>query len=302
VSKSIRENTDVDYLFLQVSVDKAEVSSSQNCGNLLAAVGPFAIEMGLLKAQSGRTDVRIYMQNTGASAIATIETPNGEVNYEGDMSIDGVPRSAAAIPIQFEGIEGGSCGELLPCGNSISIEGVQVSCIDNGMPVVVLDAQDFDLNGDESPTELESNTELRDKLESIRLAVGPKMNLGDVAKKTVPKMSLLSRAKHGGLVATRTFIPHRVHEAIGVLGAVSVATACLIPGTVAHNIVSEDLKDQADNRFDIEHPTGAFAVDIEVEQKGSNEFAVQKAALIRTSRLLMRGEVVVPKYALETNI
>jgi 4-oxalomesaconate tautomerase len=299
VRKSTRDNIDVDYLFLQVSVDKAEVSSSQNCGNLLAAVGPFAIETGLIDAQSDSTDVRIYMENTGATAIASIETPNFSVNYEGDVHIDGVPKGSAAIPLDFQDIQGGSCGQLLPCGKRITVEGVEVSCVDNGMPVVVLNAQDFALTGMESPSELEANEELKQKLETIRLVVGEKMNLGDVSDKTVPKMSLLSKAQNGGLVNTRTFIPHRVHEAIGVLGAVSVATACLIPGTVAHELVSSQLDNSTGGRFDIEHPTGAFTVDIEVEKTLDDQIAVQKAALIRTARLLMRGEVIVPQYALE---
>jgi len=295
VSKSDRADTDIDYLFLQVMVDKAEVSDSQNCGNMLAGVGPFAIEKGLVCAQDGYTDVRIHMLNTGSDCVARVQTPGGYVEYEGAARIDGVPGSSAPIPLDFLDVAGSSCGALLPTGNTVDrVDGTDVTCIDNGMPVVLLNAADFDLTGYESPDELEANQPLRERIEAIRLAVGPLMNLGDVSKKTVPKMSLLAPAREGGTVCTRTFIPHRVHEAIGVLGAVSVATGCLIPGSVAHRIAGVAI---ANGTFKVgtEHPTGSFEVELDVEL-GEDEMipTIKRSALLRTARKLMSGEVFVP--------
>jgi 4-oxalomesaconate tautomerase len=294
VSLSSRGNADVEYLFLQVWPDRPEVSDSQNCGNMLAAVGPFAIEHGLVAAGDPVTPVRIWMRNTETLATAFVQTPGGSVSYDGTARIDGVPGAHAPIPIEFEDVAGSSCGALLPTGNVADvIEGTSVTCIDNGMPVVCLAAADFGLSGQESPAGLEANGELTKRVEAIRLAAGPLMNLGDVSDKTVPKMSLLSPPAHGGTVSTRTFIPHRVHEAIGVLGAVSVATACVLPGSVAHQVAV--LGDQAEGSLDIEveHPTGFFTVTIDVKP-GADGPVVTRSALLRTARLLMRGEVMVP--------
>jgi 4-oxalomesaconate tautomerase len=294
VGKSERDDADVDYLFLQVVVDKAEVSSNQNCGNILAGIGPFALETGLVAAQGDTTDVRIHMVNTGGIAMARVQTPSGIVDYDGDARIDGVPGSAAPITLEFVGIAGSSCGALLPTGNVVDrIDGIDVSCIDNGMPVVILRAADVGQTGDESPADLEADEQLKARVESIRLQAGKRMNLGDVTKKTVPKMSLVAPARSGGVIATRTFIPHRVHEAIGVLGAVSVATACMLPGSVAAQV--SGLEPGADGRsLDVEHPTGYFTVDIELDTSGDVP-EVRRAALLRTARLLMRGEVLVPR-------
>lgn len=296
LSKSRRADSDVDYLFLQIVVDKAEVSDSQNCGNILAGVGSWAIEKGWVAARAGTTSVRIHMVNTGSIAVAHVPTPGGDLDYEGEARIDGVPGTAAAIQIDFLDVAGSSCGALLPTGNIVdSVEGVDVTCIDNGMPVVILNAVDFGLTGDETPAELEANDALKARIEKIRLAIGPKMNLGDVEKKTVPKMTLVSPPKSGGDLSTRSFIPHRVHDAIGVLGAVSVATACALPRSVATR-ASRRAPVAGAQRFDIEHPTGFFSVDMEVETAGGN-VVVKRSALLRTARLLMRGEVFVPSSA-----
>jgi 4-oxalomesaconate tautomerase len=295
VSRSDRDDADVEYLFLQVWPDRPEVSDRQNCGNMLAAVGPFAIEQGLVPAAGDLTPVRIWMRNTQTLATASVQTPGGQVRYDGTARIDGVPGTHAPIPIEFADVAGSTCGALLPTGNVTDvIEGTTVTCIDNGMPVVCLAAADFGLTGQESPAELEGNAELTKRVEAIRLAAGPMMNLGDVADNTVPKMSLLSPPAHKGAISTRTFIPHRVHEAIGVLGAVSVATACMLPGSVANAVAS--LPDQSDGaaEIEVEHPTGFFTVTIEVARSGG-VFAVTRSALLRTARLLMRGEVLVPR-------
>ncbi len=294
ITPSTRCDSDVDYLFLQVWPDRAEVSDNQNCGNLLAGVGPFAIEEGLVDAHGEVTSVRIWMENTQSAAIARVETPSGLVNYVGAAHIDGVPGSSAPIPIEFLDVAGSTCGALLPTGHPMDVvEGVQVTCIDNGMPVVCLRAEDVGLSGYEEPSEIEANAAVCEKVERIRLAAGLKMNLGDVTNKTVPKVSLLAPAKDGGAVTTRTFIPKRVHEAIGVFGAVSVATACLIPGSVAFELAGVGVS-TGTVTLDVEHPTGYFSVTLDVAAR-NGQVEVLSAALLRTARVLMRGDVFVPQ-------
>jgi 4-oxalomesaconate tautomerase len=293
VGRSSRPDADIDYLFLQVLVNRAEVSDSQNCGNILAGVGPFAIEQGLVAARAGITEVRIHMVNTGGIAVARVQTPGGAVDYAGDARIDGVPGTAAPVMLEFLGIAGSSCGALLPSGRVVDmIEGVEVTCIDNGMPAVLVRAADLGKTGYESPAELEADEELKRRIEAIRLRLGGLMNLGDVSHKTVPKMCLLAPPRAGGVVCTRTFIPHRVHEAIGVLGSVSVATACLLPGSVAWQ-VGALAPAQGTRQLVVEHPTGSFTVEVELTLAG-DAAEVRRAALLRTARLLMRGEVFVP--------
>ena len=286
VRKSDRPAVDVDYLFLQVSVDAPLVTDAQNCGNLLAGVGPFAITRGLVKAQSPTTEVRIFMENTGQTAVACIETPNGEINEQGSASIDGVPGTAAPIALTFQDTAGSSCGALLPSGQAKdTINGIDVTMIDNGMPCVVLRAEDIGITGHETPAELEGNTELRQKLEALRLTCGPLMNLGDVAEKTVPKMTMVSRAQNGGAISTRTFIPHRCHKSIGVLGAVSVATACLIPESTAFGLAQRG--SGTERYLSIEHPSGEMTVVAGLDDQDN----VKTAAILRTARKLMDGEI-----------
>jgi 4-oxalomesaconate tautomerase len=290
VGPSTHPDADVDYLFLQAVVDEARIDAGQNCGNLLAGVGPFAIEAGLFAATGDLTNVRINMLNTKSLAVAAIQTPGGKVRYDGDARIDGVPGTAAPVPIDFLDVAGSTCGALLPTGNARdTVQGIELTAIDNGMPVVVMRASDFGKTGYETPEALEADAELKARVEAIRLQIGPRMNLGDVAKKTVPKMCLVAPAQHGGAICTRNFIPHRVHEAIGVFGAVSVATACVLPGSVAQDIAQ--VRDPSS--LDVEHPTGFFTVAMDVAMEG-NELKVRRAALLRTARRLMRGEVYVP--------
>ncbi len=286
VRKSSRDAVNVDYLFLQVFVDQPIVTDAQNCGNILAGVGPFAIERGLVDAEDGTTDVRIFMENTGQVAVASVATPGGAVTYRGDAHIDGVPGTAAAIPIAFEDTAGSSCGALLPTGNPVDIvEGIDATLIDNGMPCVVVRASDLGIRGDEACAELEANEALREKLERIRLAAGPMMNLGDVSKKSVPKMTMVSAPRNGGAIATRTFIPHRCHSAIGVLGAVSVATACLLDGSPAAEIAT--VGEGRERQLSIEHPTGEMTVVASIGERGT----VERAAILRTARKLFDGVV-----------
>ncbi|MGC2175329.1 MAG: 4-oxalomesaconate tautomerase [Acidimicrobiales bacterium] len=298
VSPSMRLDADINYLFLQVWPDRAEVSDNQNCGNLLAGVGPFAIEEGLVATVGDVTPVRIWMENTQSLAVARIETPRGRVNYDGAARIDGVPGTSAPIPIEFVDVAGSTCGALLPTGHAVDVvEGVDVTCIDNGMPVVCVSAEALGISGYEEPSEIEANADVCEKVERIRLAAGRLMNLGDVTNKTVPKVSLLAPPKDGGAVTTRTFIPKRVHDAIGVFGAVSVATACLVKGSVAADIAGV-VDSDASVTLDVEHPTGYFSVTMNVSTD-DGKVTVNSAALLRTARLLMRGDVFVPSSTWE---
>jgi 4-oxalomesaconate tautomerase len=286
VRRSDRAGVDVDYLFLQVFVDRTVVTDAQNCGNILAGVGPFAIERGLVAAQDGVTEVTIHMENTGQIAVARVETPGGRVRYTGDARIDGVPGSAAPVPIVFRDTAGSSCGALLPTGRASDvIDGVEATLIDNGMPSVLLRAADMGLTGQESPEALEANPALRARLEAIRRTAGPMMALGDVADLSVPKMVLVSPATAGGAIATRSFIPHRCHKAIGVLGAVSVATAALIPGSTAHDMGRRG--EGVERRLSVEHPTGEMTVVARLDAAGG----VESAGVLRTARKLMDGTV-----------
>jgi 4-oxalomesaconate tautomerase len=286
VSKSARRGVDVDYLFLQVFVDQAIVTDAQNCGNILAGVGPFSIERGLAGATGDETQVTIFMENTGQIAVATVQTPGGVVTYAGDAKIDGVPGSHAPIPLEFRDTAGSSCGALLPTGNAVDVvNGVPVTLIDNGMPCVVMKAADVGITGYEDRDSLDANTELKAKIEAIRLAVGERMNLGDVREKSVPKMMLVAPPRNGGAVTVRSFIPHRAHATIGVLGAVSVATACLIPGSPAAEVAS--IPDGARKLLSVEHPTGEMSCVLDLDEDG----AVKSAALLRTARKLMDGMV-----------
>lgn len=289
ISASTRPDADVDYLFAQVNVDKAVVDYGQNCGNVLAAVGPFAIEKGLVAVQGATTRVRIFMVNTGQVAEAEIATPDGAVEYEGDTQIDGVPGVAAEQVLSFQDIAGSSCGALLPTGNACDrFDDIAVTCIDNGMPVVLVRAADLQRSGLETREQLDQDEELKARLESIRLQAGPRMNLGDVTHRTVPKMTLFAAPTQGGALTTRTFIPHRCHASIGVLGAVSVATACLIPGAVTEGVAR--VSDAREQRLAVEHPTGQFSVMLTRDDAGT----ITNSGLIRTARLLFDGRVAVP--------
>ncbi len=286
VKPSERPGVDVDYLFLQVFVDQPIVTDAQNCGNILAGVGPFAIERGLVEVRDGDTPVTIFMENTKQIAVARISTPDGRVCYRGDARIDGVPGHAAAVPIEFRDTAGSTCGALLPTGKVVdAIDGVEVTLIDNGMPCVMMRAADMGISGDETPADLEANTALRARLEAIRLKAGPMMKLGDVEKKTVPKMTMVGPPRRGGAISTRTFIPHRCHKTIGVLGAVSVATACLTKGAVGNDLAS--VPDGVEKRLAIEHPTGEMTIVGHLETDGS----VGRTEILRTARKLFDGTV-----------
>lgn len=286
VAPSNRVGIDVEYLFLQVFVDQAVVADVQNCGNILAGVGPFAIERGLVVPSGDETRITIYMQNTGQTAVATVQTPEGRVTYKGETCIDGVPGKHAAIPIEFRDTAGSSCGALLPTGNAVDrIEGVDCTLIDNGMPCIVMSAADVGATGFEDRATLDADMTLKARIEAIRLIAGPMMNLGDVAEKSVPKVMLCAEPRHGGAVTVRSFIPHRAHASIGVLGAVTAATACLLEGTPAANLAR--VPPGKRKMVSIEHPTGEISCVLEVDDGG----AVVSSALLRTARKLSDGDV-----------
>jgi 4-oxalomesaconate tautomerase len=283
---------DLEFLFAQVSIREALVDTTPNCGNMLAAVAPFGLETGLAKAKGDITTLRVLTRNTGMLCDVDIQTPGGRIEYNGDARIDGVPGTAAPIRISFLETAGSVCGKLLPTGSLCNrFDDVDVTCIDNGMPVVIMSAEALGITGYESRDELNKNAELKRRIESIRLQAGPVMNLGDVTKKVVPKMCLVAKPKAGGNICTRTFIPHDCHSAVGVLGAVTVATAAAMPGTVAHRfaVVPEGL----DKTMSVEHPTGEFSVALTMNPANPSE--VERAALLRTARLIMRGEVMIPR-------
>ncbi len=296
VSRSERPGVDLDYLFLQVGVDEALVSDGQNCGNLLAGIGPFALERGLLSQHadtSGEVEIAIFMTNTESVALATVPVEHGLPVYDGGTAISGVPGTAAPIRLDFTDVAGGTCGRLLPTGRDVDVvAGVRCTLIDNGMPVVVLRADAVGISGDESCETLEANGDLRAKLEEIRLAAGPLMHLGDVTKATTPKLTMVSAPTQGGDLNTRTFIPHRCHDAIGVLGALSAGTAALLPGSPAFELLEELGITLTAGEVTLEHPTGTFTAAITVN--GLDEAGlpnVERAGFIRTARKLMDGTV-----------
>jgi 4-oxalomesaconate tautomerase len=294
VRKSTVPGVDLDFLFAQLQPNKELVDTTPNCGNMLAAVVPFALERGIVRAQGETTTLRVLTLNTDMQCDITVQTPGGRVAYEGDARIDGVPGTSAPITINFLDTEGSVCSSLLPTGKvRDTIDGIEVTCIDNGMPLVLLRAEAVERTGYESVAELNADTELKARIERLRIACGHAMGLGDVTSKNYPKMTLVAAPRTGGSLATRSFIPHVCHDAIGVLAAVTVGTACVLPGSVTEGVAvvpEGDVKS-----ISVEHPTGEFSVELELDRAIPNKVA--RAALLRTARLIMRGEVMVPASA-----
>lgn len=296
ISESTVAGADVSYLFVQVIPGTGRIDTSQNCGNMLAAVGPYTIETGMLPALDPETHVRVHMVNSGNLCDLRVPTPGGDVQYEGDTAIDGVPGTGAAILCDYLNLAGSTTGAMLPSGRPLDkIDGVDVTLIDNGMPVVIVAAGQLGVNGDEAPEKLEANDRLVAAKESIRLQAGRIMGLGDVSDKTVPKVCLVSPPHHGGHLTTRTFIPHACHNAIGVLGAVSVATASLLKDSVAAGIANPPQR-RPDGLSDVvvEHPSGSFHLKIRSRETAAG-LEVERAGVLRTARVLFRGETFVPR-------
>jgi 4-oxalomesaconate tautomerase len=285
VSPSALPGIDVDYLFLQVMVDQAIVTDKQNCGNILAGTGPFAVERGLIAATGDETKVRIRMVNTNGIVTATIATPGGRPRYDGDTAIDGVPGTAAAVVLDFE--DSGAGASVFPTGNvTDTFGGIPVTCVDNGMPVVVVAAESFGKTGYEPIAELEADEELNKRVQELRLEAGKAMALGDVSGTTVPKISLVAPPAQGGTISTRTFIPVRVHESIGVLGAVSVGTAIVVPGAIGHDLAVLS----GGSRLSVEHPSGALQVEVELDTTTTPPKVI-RSGVVRTARKLFDGTV-----------
>ena len=287
IGPSASPDADIDYLFLQVGVADATVSDRQNCGNLLAGVGPFAVERGLVAAPGYETSVRIRMVNSGSTATARFPTPGGIVRYTGETAISGVPGTAAAVVLDFADTAGSAGHGLLPTGKLLdTVDGVPVTCVDNGMPVVLARATDLGLTGYETVEQLESDQALRERVQSLRLQAAELMGLGDVRESSVPKTTLLAPPVDGGTVCTRTFIPLEPHSSIGVLGAVSVATALLLDGTAGRELAVLP----PTPRIDVEHPTGHLQVEVEVDPSGTPP-VVRRSGVVRTARKLFDGTV-----------
>ncbi|MFI1092241.1 4-oxalomesaconate tautomerase [Streptomyces sp. NPDC020917] len=295
MSASASPDADIDYLFLQLGVDTAHVSDRQNCGNILAGVGQFAVERGLFPAADTETRVRIRMVNSGSLATATFPTPGGQVEYAGATAISGVPGTAAPVLLDFAGTEGSACGSLLPTGHvSDVVDGVPVTCVDNGMPVVIARAADLGVTGYETPAQLAGDTALLDRIQSLRLRAGTLMGLGDVGEAPVPKTTLVAAPRYGGAVTTRTFIPLRPHESIGVLGAITVATALSMDGAVGRELLAPPAAGEA---LGIEHPTGRLDVAVELDGDGAGGgVRVRRSAVVRTARKLFDGTVFPRSY------
>jgi len=288
ISKSEKEDCDVDYLFVQVVVGENRVDSSPNCGNILSGVGIFAIESKMVNATDDITAIKVNMLNSNNICELIMQTPKGKLTYVGDAKIDGVPGTSSPIICNYMDVAGSVCGSLFPTGNKKDVvDGVEITCIDNGMPVVLINASELGKTGYETCEELSNDQLFRSKLEGIRLQAGPLMNLGDVTKKVVPKMTIVSKAKNGGNINTRTFIPHVCHSSIGVLGAVSVASACLYEECVTNKIF--DNTDKSNKIISVEHPSGEFSVELTCEEL-NNELVIKKAGLLRTARLISKGE------------
>lgn len=286
VSVSQDQDADIDYLFLQFGVEQATVTDQQNCGNILAGVGPFAVERGIIEPGGDTTTTRIRMVNSGSVVTATFATPGGVPDYAGPTAIAGVPGTAAPISLLFADTAGSATGHLLPTGNVCDlVDGVEVTCVDNGMPVVVARAADLGITGYESPAELAGNAGLTERVQSLRLAAGHLMGLGDVTAASVPKTTLVALPVDGGTICTRTFIPVRPHTAIGVLGAVSAATALLLPGAAGAELAAVSGPGRP---FDVEHPSGHLLVDVDIDT-ASHPPQVRRAGVVRTARKLFDG-------------
>ena len=285
VSPAAEDGVDVDYLFLQVNVAEPVVSSSQTCGNILAAVGPFAVERGLVPAQDGVTDVRVRMTNNATIATVRVSTPQRVVTYDGDVRASGVPGTAAPVTISIEG----PTGNLFPTGSvRDELAGLTVTCVDNGMPTVIVRAADLGRTGDESPEELEGDEELVRRVHELRVAAVHAMDLSlEVETSTVPKIVLVSPPLSGGAISTRSFIPVRVHQAVGVLGAASIAAAAAAPGTVAHDVAEHQRPGEA---VRIEHPTGFLDVSVGMDDAVEGHLpTASTTSVVRSARLLMDG-------------
>lgn len=290
ISPSLHADADVDYLFVQVMVADRRVDTAPNCGNMLCAVGPFAIEQGLVKATDGKTLVRIRNLNTQTFVNALVETPGGVVRYEGRTAIDGVPGTAAPVHLTFLDAVGSKTGKLFPTGQATDvIDGVPLTCIDMAMPLMIVHASHLGVTGNERPADLDADTQLRKRLEALRLKAGRAMGLGDVSNMVIPKPVLVSHPREGGTLQVRYFMPHSCHRALAITGAIGLATACVSPGTVVTDLLGATAQELSLVR--LEHPSGG--IDVALSRSGADGKTIQ-ASVVRTARRLFSGFVYAP--------
>lgn len=292
LSPSEDDWADVDYFFAQVSVEEQLVDFKPTCGNILSGVGPAAIDMGLVAPKGDVTEVRIRAVNTGAKVLARVQTPGGELTFDGETEIAGVPGTAAPIELSFMGVVGSSTGAFLPTGNlRDEIDGIEVTCMDVAMPLVIARAADFGLSGHESAAELDANREFFARMEAIRLEAGQRMGMGDVSKSVTPKFGLLAPAREGGTLATRYFMPWNTHPTMAVTGAQCLAACALTPGSVSDGLLERPTQSPAN--VTLEHPAGT--IDVLVEFDSAEGFSLTSAGLLRTARKLAEGKIFIPE-------
>lgn len=297
LSPSEDDWADIDYFFAQVSVEDRLVDFKPTCGNILIGVGPAALEMGLMDAVAGKTEVKIRAVNTGAKVKATIRTPNGKVEYEGEASVDGVPGTAAPIDLQFMETVGGSTGSLFPTGvRSEDIEGITVSCMDVAMPMMIARAESFGITGTETSEALDANQDLFNHMERIRRIAGERMGMGDVSKSVTPKIGLLAPAKDGGAAAVRYFMPWKCHPTLAVTGSQCLAACLLCPGTVGEGFYPPPNASPA--TVVLEHPMGKLDVAVDFTRTDDG-VEIHSAGLVRTARKLAAGTVFIPSSVWE---
>lgn len=291
LSKSEDDWADIDYFFAQVSVEKQLVDFKPTCGNILSGVGPAAIEMGLIDPQEGETEIRIRSVNTGAQVLAKVQTPGKEITYDGDAEIAGVPGQAAPISLNFMGVVGSSTGAFLPTGNLRDrIDGIDVTCMDVAMPMVIARASDFGLTGYETVQELDDNKDFFKRMESVRLKAGELMGMGDVSESVTPKFGLFAPAREGGTIATRYFMPWNTHPSMAVTGSQCMASCALTPGTIADGLLERPTSSPAN--VVLEHASGT--IEVLVDFSSEDGFSLNSAGLLRTARKLADGNIYVP--------
>lgn len=293
LSPSDDDWAEVDYFFAQVSVQDRLVDFKPTCGNILSGVGPAAVELGIVRPKGDETEIRIRAVNTGARVVARIQTPGGAMRYDGEAAIAGVPGTAAPVALSFMGVVGSSTGAFLPTGNlRDTFDGIEVTCMDVAMPMVIARAAEFGLTGYETVAELDAHTEFFARMEMVRLKAGEAMGMGDVSKSVTPKFGLLAPSRDGGTICTRYFMPWKTHPSMAVTGSQCLASCALTPGTVADGLLKRPTESPA--KVVLEHASGTIEVLVDFEM--NNHFTLNSAGLLRTARKLADGQVYVPAH------
>ena len=283
---------DVDYFFAQVSVEDRLVDFKPTCGNILSAVGPAAIEMGLIEPDDDVTEIKIRAVNTGARVLARVRVSDGQVVYDGDAAIDGVPGTSAPVELNFMDVAGSSVGAFLPTGNlTDTIDGIDVTCMDVAMPMVIARAGDFGLSGQETRVELDDNKDFFARMEPIRLEAARRMGMGDCSKSVTPKFGLLAPHETAGHIITRYFMPWNTHPTMAVTGSQCMASCALTPGTVADGMMT--CPNDVPATITLHHPMGTMDVLVDYDMQDGH-FVHKSAGLVRTARKLAEGKLFVP--------